>query len=380
MRNQPTRGCLDTTINQIRRQLQNQHIPINDETFPELRVQWMDHFAAHPNWSHKLQHTLTEKQDEARHRSLLDSLQQQPARWSTLISAAEPHAAAWFGSYARRDWVQSRLTHNQWSMAMRLRLGLPLMESPNQMEQVQCACHKTWAMNDTLTHHILCCKQFSSQMIERHNLLVQVVKGLVNRGGVYATVEPGDQGGQKRPDLLVYAASGVIQVDVSVTHPGMPSRNGVYHVGRLATAGAREQEKRRQYHQCLLENPGDEFVPFVLEAPGGVGTAAREFCQQMARWISDQPGEVPYDTAMSEVMTEISTALQRGNAAVLSAGLIARRIQRGPVAQSMSPDERVQRALTSCRNDQPMRHLVENLLGARPLRPSRRGARTRRAS
>ena len=75
-------------------------------------------------------------------------------------------------------------------------------------------------------------------------------------------------------------------------------------------------------------NKGQELVSFAVGAPGTFGALAHSFCQRLARWISEQPGEVPEATAMAEIFTELSTTVQRGNAQLLNIGFIVCRRRR----------------------------------------------------
>mgnify|MGYP000939266895 CR=1 FL=1 len=127
-------------------------------------------------------------------------------------------------------------------------------------------------------------------------------------------MEPGDQGGHKRPDLLVFTSPSPVHVDVSITDAGMPSGNLLSCMSSLM-ARIREQHKLREY-KALDDNPGHEFTPFVIEAAGAFGTSVKDFCQRVARLIAEQPGEVDYGTAMVEMVTDLATEVQRGNAAL----------------------------------------------------------------
>ena len=329
-----SRQQLGVIIDSIRRSLSAIGLPFDADSFPDLSVRWLDHFAAKPEQAKKLQHTLTTLRENIVYNGLVAALRgsRNGARLSTLISAGGKHGGAWCGAFAGRGWAVSKLSHSHWELAMRLRIGLPLSEpadgDPNDT-QLQCACWETFDLSDALAHHVLCCKAFQGVETQRHDDLVTVLRRFCRRAGLPTLLEPGDQGGHKWPDLIVIPPTGAVHIDVSITHPGMPSRNrhGA-HMGALVAARAREQAKRTEYKASMAINKGQELVPFVVEAPGAFGESAHRFCQRLARWISEQPDEVPEPVAMNEIVTELSATVQRGNAQLLSLGLIVRRLRR----------------------------------------------------
>ncbi len=123
----------------------------------------------------------------------------------------------------------------------------------------------------------------------------------------------GDEGYDRRGDILVSTLEDLLNVDITVTHPAMQT----VRVKASKTPGAAAEERakaKRRYHE-KHGTPGYQFVPFVVESYGMLGKDAEILLRNMADRAAST-GDCDRDGYLHWMRKEISLSLIRGNARV----------------------------------------------------------------
>jgi hypothetical protein len=110
-------------------------------------------------------------------------------------------------------------------------------------------------------------------------------------------------------------------IDVTITEPSGAYICGSRHTDKIAGAAARqaEKDKHSKYNAAIAKLSGvnhlTKFIPFVMETHGSLGKEALNWLQELC---VDQP--LPA-TCLSQILSQISTALQIGNSEMSITGL-----------------------------------------------------------
>ena len=205
-----------------------------------------------------------------------------------------------------------RLNSTHFSLAIRLRLGLP----PQDDLPAECACGEDLKSNPD--HFIVCRLLRRTSATTRHDRVLYLLARL-SRTVEIATRAEVPLEDQKRPDANFYLHNRTIATDVSIIHPAAASYCK-QAAKILGAAAIREKEKKRDYSdQALAE--GLDFIPFVLETFGGFGREATSLLDL----LMDEGSLKGMDTlggmrARTFITRALSICLQGGNALILQDG------------------------------------------------------------
>ena len=98
--------------------------------------------------------------------------------------------------------------------------------------------------------------------------------------------------------------------DVRVFHPNVPS----YHNSTIPSIYRRhEQEKKREYGDCVREVEKASFTPLVFETTGGMGREATVFYRRLADLLSHKSNMI-YGTTLAWIRYTLSFSLLRSAA------------------------------------------------------------------
>jgi hypothetical protein len=126
---------------------------------------------------------------------------------------------------------------------------------------------------------------------------------------------------EKRIDLFIKYFNLAFAIDVRVCHLNAPSNLAVGDEAALHRAA---QAKIRKYKD--LETQYDcKVVPFVVDTFGRLHEDAKKFLQIVEDAAADSGSQLSPSEVRKKLTASISLALQRGNAAMITAGLAASR-------------------------------------------------------
>jgi hypothetical protein len=267
-----------------------------------------------------------------------------------LVAIQTPLANQWLITppLTDQDGGTWKLKDEEYLLACRLRAG----QQPQDDMPKLCSCGFELAK---LPSHLISCKKLLRRSITvRHNFIVAALAGFcTNIGGYVEAKEPplnpaaglhaydkrdrksaaGDVKDDKlRVDLKVEFAGNTYWVDVSVVNPTTDTEVTTKRAfSELASAVQREKDKVSQYeHVVKALGAGHHFVPFVLDAFGGFGPAAKKFCKGLATRKVDTQPHLVFGQVFISLVRSIAFALQRGNARILTEGLHMLRIAKPP--------------------------------------------------
>jgi hypothetical protein len=229
-----------------------------------------------------------------------------------LTAVSAKGASAWVFA---APWKGHTLDNSDYSLALRLRLGLPLT---NFFEGPAGACCNDGPIDERL-HHGLGCGQTGAGAlrIRRHNAIAADLEKFLRFAEMTVerevSVDP-RTAGQERPcmDLIAKSPTATIYLDVSIPNPLTASRVQRTAAKSLSTAGIKEDEKRRKYHH--LRKPDTEVIPFVIETTGGFGDDAYKFLKRIAKKIpASRRGTRETRNFRKLMMAKLSITLMRRN-------------------------------------------------------------------
>ena len=88
-----------------------------------------------------------------------------------------------------------------------------------------------------------------------------------------------------------------------------PGYHCPWFLGRLTSMYRwHEQEKKRQYEQCVREVKDSTFTPSVMSTTGGKGRAAITFCKRLASMLSEKR-DAPYSETLRWICCRLGFAL-----------------------------------------------------------------------
>lgn len=229
-----------------------------------------------------------------------------------LTASSAKGAAAWL--YAA-PWKGHTLDDRDYTLALRLRLGLPLT---SYFEGPAGVCCNDGPIDERL-HHGLGCGQPGAGVlrVRRHNDLAAELEKFMRIAEMpverEVSVDPKNVG-QERPimDLIAKSPTATIYLDVSIPNPLTATRMQRTAAKPLSTAVLTEDAKRRKYHH--LRKPDTEVIPFVIETTGGFGDDAYNFLKRIARKIpASKRGTRETRNFRKLMMTKLSITLMRRN-------------------------------------------------------------------
>ena len=174
-------------------------------------------------------------------------------------------------------FLEYNLEASIWTVAARQRLRLDVSTKNSSCRFCRGCVHDRKGM------HALSCPGAGSTRI-RHDAVRDIVLKAFQNVGYTAKIEhSGDLGDKRRPgDVIVYNWKGSkhLLIDIAVIQPLMQAHmSTLAEGGPGAAATAYESIKRNKYSDLNFNRY--IFLPFVLEATGGVGKAAKELCSEL---------------------------------------------------------------------------------------------------
>ncbi|MDR3446587.1 reverse transcriptase domain-containing protein [Dyella sp.] len=308
--------------------------------------------------SHKLQHALTLKIEQAVWQRLYDgSARYQQAILTSL--AHNPATSVWLTTPPLSSEPGYRMRDADYRLACRHRLGL--LPYDDLRDKACAACARRNIETPTLLadpdHAHACILQESTSRRQCHDAVKMVVAGLARSCGYCVEVEPHFPYAPEvtydpaigavttsfsrpniRGDLLLIRDNTRTLVDVTITRPTTMTQltrgaatTGA-HARPLVAAAQAEQQKHQKYDAECARHQW-KLVPFVLETYGAKGTEARQLLERMSAHCTDRsPSEF-----LAHADRLLSIALQTGNALVASqgaAGLLLREYHTATAALS----------------------------------------------
>jgi len=224
-----------------------------------------------------------------------------------LLSCAGPLAGAWLT--APLKGLASKFTDEEFEMAVRLRVGLP----PSDHLPAACRCGRRRAFHNDPWHGLSCHLLKRREINWRHNDVVHIVAATTRSLGAFAHIEPSRiDNARIRPDLLLRIGRRRIMVDVAVVHPGAPSRLRAAQRS-LGTALQQQRIKHARYDR-LARTEHSIFLPFIVETFGATAPEARSVMREIASFAGRLIPSQTRHATLVRLMTQISVAVQRGNA------------------------------------------------------------------
>jgi hypothetical protein len=229
-------------------------------------------------------------------------------------------ASAWM--HALPSIALFRIENEEMTVALRLRLGLPI---PRLAGSYLCQCQ---APLDPFGHHSLTCRNGYHRSL-RHDRIASTIRDML-RALSHVARDTGLDGylplsasGAKLV-LDVYGSGGgphaaSVGIDVAVTHPCAASYVAAAAREALGCAALREGFKVGKYRPAC-STVGIQFVPAVFETFGSCGAQFEAWFSSQVDWMSERVGDrdalggFTAATFSSWWQQRISVALQLGNA------------------------------------------------------------------
>ena len=149
-----------------------------------------------------------------------------------------------------------------------------------------CLC----GQHNTTLAHIISCKRMRGKFV-RHDVLVDLIRNMCLKAGLVARTEwHCVAGSQKRMDVVIFMAQKTIWIDASIVNPLAPT-----YLTVKDPISYREKHKENKWQKLATER-GHMFIPFVVNAFGGLGDSARSVLQLVAEEAYKRnPYQVPID-------------------------------------------------------------------------------------
>jgi hypothetical protein len=233
--------------------------------------------------------------NEEIYNSLLQSFQpdEQVVKASFISSAC--HEATNF-LFSRYSEVSGAIGLNHFDFQEGLRKHLLISPLINHQHRF-CQCHPRDDNFDT--YHVFRCHNFAKYWDQRHDLIRDELKILIEKvhgSAVFVSKEqnltrfkdPNSTHHQVdlRCDLMVTHGSKQYFIDVSVTDPTVKSaiQKGSSNAPLIAS-GIREKAKHHDYCRYLVPHVHDNIVPFVIESTGRFGKEANKFIDKICQLV-----------------------------------------------------------------------------------------------
>ena len=239
-------------------------------------------------------------------------------QWSKICNNNTPnyHRARLFGCRAKAasGWVFSsaapytRLSNNEFRVISCFWLGIPLVQ-----ENTKCRfCDR---ILDKYGAHTITCNKGGSH-IKRHNYIRNFLFRKCKEAGYVAELEKKHictHDGKKPADLWLQnlVNNKPTAVDVSITSPTQLSivhdrLKGIFKAAKIV-----EAQKKYKYAPTIAK--GDiEFIPFVLEAYGGISTEAMKLIRRLASDLRDRTRR-PKSIIMANIMKCLTVRVWKAN-------------------------------------------------------------------
>ena len=195
-------------------------------------------------------------------------------------------------------------------------LGVPLV--PEATSCFTCRC----GANVKSGHHAMACPQLAGSRTWRHNFVQQTVRSVICAAGWASSIEPterhlkniqpGDKGYHKRGDILAAKLDEVLNIDISLIHPGADSY--VHAAAKAPGAAAKIRDEQKRNDHANEGTQGYKFVSFSIECYGRLGKPAEKLLKELADCATGDR-----NAFLNWAHTQISLRLVKGNEAILRA-------------------------------------------------------------
>ena len=226
-----------------------------------------------------------------------------------------PHAADWKATVPSSK--QTTLSDSHYRIAAYLNLGLPMSDLPSDCH----GCGMNKVRYDPY-HYLSCSAHKRKEITMGHDLLVKVVHQYNQLTGGTGNIEPHDMDyyDGRRPDLQLLTNNEHILSDVQITNPLCPSHIQGAATRQLHAAEKSERIKINKYAHTAYQHHAT-FVPFVMEATGGMSASAQRIYEKIILASRDDARSLwPHEIIASEFRGAIAVALQTRNAMTMIAG------------------------------------------------------------
>jgi len=171
-------------------------------------------------------------------------------------------------------------------------------------------------------HYLSCSAHKRKEITMGHDLLVKVVHQYNQLTGGTGNIEPHDMDyyDGRRPDLQLLTNNEHILSDVQITNPLCPSHVHGAASRQLHAAEKSERIKISKYADTASQHHAT-FVPFVMEATGGMSVSAQRIYEKIILASRDDARSLwPHEIIADEFRGAIAVALQTRNAMTMIAG------------------------------------------------------------
>jgi len=227
--------------------------------------------------------------------------------WTRMASCKLKGASYWITNVN----AAMAMSDAEFSLAFNLRNGQPPSASP-----LPSLCPLCGACMATDAYHFFSCSSLKRRSHNRKHDAVQTDLARFARANACLVHITPKQADGKVPDLEISLARGLIDVDVSGTHPLCPSIRSLV-VGLPGKAvHIREAAKCGKYKDAC-EAAGKKFLAFGVESFGGFGVMATEVMQMVAD-EGFSVGASPYRQSLGDFRAALSVSWQRHNASTFA--------------------------------------------------------------
>ena len=240
--------------------------------------------------------------------SLLDSATDDITR-ARLLAVMSKDSGAWLQALPNSS-LGLRLDDFSLRIAVGLRLGTSIC--------VPHLCNCCGAEVTALGTHGLSCRS-SSGRHHRHAAINEIIHRTLSAAHVPSRLEPQGllRSDGKRPDgmtLTPWCAGRPLVWDATCPDTLATS----YRVQATSGAGKVAELAEERKEQKYLLGPTYFFTPVAIETLGAIGPRSRVFLRELGRRVRNESGD---SNATSHLLQRIAMAVQRGNAAVILAGI-----------------------------------------------------------
>jgi hypothetical protein len=225
-----------------------------------------------------------------------------------------------------------RLTDEEYRICAKFRLGARI--TGIQDLSVCPCCKKRDAFTIDPWHYLSCASLISTEGTARHNNISLQLKHSALNGGCYARYEPRDlsQDDNKRPDVELFTLPVSTLIDVVVSNPIAPShaQSAIHHPLAVADQAAKKKCKKYQ-EMAAFQNA--KFSPFACETLGGISRSAKQVVGLISDITVTNCSWLPKRTVMNDLLDVVAIHIQRGNASMVRAGELQRRIASRQLSQ-----------------------------------------------
>ncbi len=222
-----------------------------------------------------------------------------------LLACKAKAASGWVFSSAA---PYTRLTNNQFRVISSFWLGVPLINKHTK-------CRLCDSTIDKYGAHTITCNRGVS-LSKRHNYIRNFLYRKCKDAGYVTYLEKKNvdtSSGKKPADIWVQHLinNKPTAIDVSITSPTQVTIVQDNHKDIFKAAKIMERQKKAKYARTI-EKGEIEFIPFVLEAYGGISTEAMKFLKRLSSDLRDRTRQAQ-SVIISNLMKCITIRVWKAN-------------------------------------------------------------------